>query len=141
MDIHYCLLHLRKTQCQTLYYIHLIDIPTSKGDNSYKSRISKIGNSKGKERLFLKKWKIVYCTLHSHWMSSIACLSCCLNALTYFSLLIFVIQSTTLLYKPLSVNVTWCSDSTLTFSSFWSFNICTPIVFHFYVLPTPFSTS
>jgi len=33
-----------KTQFQTVYYIHIIEIPINKGANSSKLNISKIGN-------------------------------------------------------------------------------------------------
>ena len=38
MDIYvyYCPWHLRNTQFQTFYYIHVVEIPTNKGANSYK---------------------------------------------------------------------------------------------------------
>jgi len=46
MDIYTrsCLSHLRKTQFQMFYYIHILEIPTNKGANSNKLNNSKIGN-------------------------------------------------------------------------------------------------
>ena len=40
-----------KTQFQTFYYIHIIKIPTNKGSNSCKLKISKIGNRFNKKPL------------------------------------------------------------------------------------------
>jgi len=44
MDMYYCPRHLRKTQFQNFYYIHIIEIPTNTRANSYNSMVFKIGN-------------------------------------------------------------------------------------------------
>jgi len=48
MNIYYCPWHLGKNQLPTSYYmymyIHIIEIPTNKGANSYILKIWKIGN-------------------------------------------------------------------------------------------------
>jgi len=36
MEIYYCPQHYRKTQFQTFYFIYIIEIPTQKGEHSWK---------------------------------------------------------------------------------------------------------
>ena len=44
METYNCPWHLKKKQFQTVYYTHIIEIPTNKGANSYKLIILKIRN-------------------------------------------------------------------------------------------------
>ena len=69
MDIYYCPWHLRKIQFKTFYYTHIIEIPTNKRANSYKLKISKIGNYK--EKNFQLPYNVcglkIYNWLHKWW--------------------------------------------------------------------------
>ena len=49
MDIYNCPQHLRKIYFQTVYYryIHIIQIPTNKGVNSYKLKFPELNISHG----------------------------------------------------------------------------------------------
>ena len=54
MEIYYCSLHLSKTQFQTFYNIQIKEILTNKGANSYKLKISKIGNTEHQNTKYLQ---------------------------------------------------------------------------------------
>ena len=62
-DMYYCPWQLRKTQFQTFYYIHIIEIPTIKGANCYNFKLSKIGNYPCKYSIMIKRYWLSKLTL------------------------------------------------------------------------------
>ena len=50
-----------KQHFKLFYYIHIVEIPTNKGANSYKRRISKIGNLCEKNQSTQKKLSCPTC--------------------------------------------------------------------------------
>ena len=44
----------------TVYHIHIVEIPTNKRANSYKFKLSKIGNRKGRNQSILTNIEIVF---------------------------------------------------------------------------------